>query len=122
VLASRLCASGCAAQSRDEASHIAEHHLVSLPDEGSEDVFADRIAPEMVGAVAAWEGVGVEIHPVWLRASREVIAAVANSLAVQTQTALETRAVHPSGRVKIDGRPRPRFFYFAHAEILSNFV
>jgi hypothetical protein len=51
-----------------------------------------------------------------------VIAAVANSLAVQTQTALETRAVHPSGRVKIYGRLRPRSFDFAHTEMLSNFV
>ena len=118
----RVVMSGGASQSGHQPSDLAQNHFVALADEGSENVLADRVAPEVIGAVAAREGGRVKVYPVRLRASGKVIAAVPDSLAVQPQAALQTRAVHASGRVKIDGGSRSRLCCFAHTEMLSNDV
>lgn len=114
--------SGGASQSGDEPSYLTQYHLVTLADEGSQNVFADRVAPEVVGAVAAWESGGIQIYPVRLRASGEMIAAETNSLAMQPQAALQTRAVHSSGGMKINRGARSRLSCFVHAEKLSKDV
>jgi hypothetical protein len=118
----RAVMSGGASQSSHQASDLAEDHFVTLAYECSEDVLADRVAPEVIGAVAAGEGGGVEVYQVRLRASRTVIAAVADSFAVQPEAALQTRAVHTAGRVEINGGARSSLYCFVHPKIFSNDV
>lgn len=114
--------SGGVSQSGYEPTDLAQDHLVPLAYERGENVLADRVAPEVIGAVAAWEGGSVQVHPVGLGASGEVIAAVANLFSVQPEAAFQTGAIYTTGGVEVDGGVRSRLSCFSHVVTLSNRV
>jgi hypothetical protein len=51
-------------------------------------VLADLFTPKVIAAVTPWIARGVQIHPVFLRTTSEVIATVAHSVALERKTAL----------------------------------
>jgi hypothetical protein len=87
-----------------EQTERCEHMLISLAKEGGKDVLADAVPPEVISAVAAWEGGGVKVDPVCLRASGDAIAPRPKTEGAQRQTPLQSVQIHSAGGLEINGR------------------
>ena len=95
---------GCSAPSEMgyEKAKRREHALISFSKEGSQDVLADSVPPEVISAVAAREGGGGEVDPVSLRAAGDAIAPLPESGGVQRETPFEAVQGHTSSGVEVD--------------------
>jgi hypothetical protein len=67
-----------------------------------EDVLADPLAPDVVAAVAARDGRRVQVHPVGVVATNDLIAAVPNALSFELETPFESIQVDAAGGVEVD--------------------
>ena len=90
-------------EARDEHPQRREHVLISLAQEGGQDVLADPVPPEVISAVAARERGGVEVDPVRLRTSGNAIPPRPDSGGPQRETPLEAVQVHSPGGLEVDG-------------------
>src|SRR5699024_5856527 len=79
-----------------------QYALVSLAQQGGQDVLADLVAPEMITAVAAWKAGGIEVDPVGLFTASDVVPAGAGACRAKPKAALESIEIYPDG-VEIDG-------------------
>jgi hypothetical protein len=82
-------------QRRDDA-------LVPLTQECGQNVFADPFAPQVIAAVAAGMGGGVEVDPVVLSSSGDAVAAGADALTPKPEASLQSVEVDTTGGVEID--------------------
>ncbi len=57
----------------------------------------------MIAAITAWQGAGVEIDPVRLRAARHPVPARCGTSGMELNGALEAVEVHAAERGEIDG-------------------
>ena len=82
-------------QRRDDA-------LVPLTQECGQDVFADSFAPQVVAAVAARVGGGVEVDPMILGSSRDAVASGRYSLTAKPEASLQTVEIDATRGVEVD--------------------
>jgi hypothetical protein len=78
------------------------YSLVAFPEERRENVLADLLSPKVIAAIAAGVARCVQIHPVFLRTAREMIAAFTHPVALERETALETSDIDPARQLEID--------------------
>jgi hypothetical protein len=72
-----------------------EDPFVSLAEQGGQDVLADPLAPEVIGAVAPGEVGGVEVHPVAVLASIDAESARADPLGAEPEASLQAVEIDP---------------------------
>src|SRR5215208_3519808 len=89
---------------RDQHPQRREHVLISFAEEGGQEVLADPVPPEVISAVAAREGGGVEVDPVRLRTAGDTITPCPESGGAQGETPLEAVQVHSPGGLEVNGR------------------
>jgi hypothetical protein len=82
-------------QRRDDA-------LVPLTQECGQNVFADSFPPQVIAAVAAGVGGGVEVDPMVLGSSRDAVASCAYSLTAKPEASLQTVEIDATRGVEVD--------------------
>ena len=82
-------------QRRDDA-------LVPLTQECGQDVFADSFPPQVIAAVAAGMGGGVEVHPVVLGSSGDAVPSGGYALTAKPETSLQTVEIDATCGVEVD--------------------
>jgi hypothetical protein len=76
--------------------------LVPLTQECGQNVFADPLTPQVIAAVAAGVGGGVEVDPVILSSSGDAVAADADALTAKPEASLQTVEIDATRGVEVD--------------------
>ncbi len=82
-------------QRRDDA-------LVPLTQECRQNVFADSFPPQVIAAVAAGVGGGVEVDPMVLGSSRDAVTSCGYSLTTKPEASLQTVEIDAPSGVEVD--------------------
>lgn len=101
-----------------QAAEGHEHPLITLAEQGRQDVLAELVAPQMVAAITAGQARGVEIHPVGVVASCNAIAAGSDAPALKSKAALEAAVIDGNGG-EVDGGVRHRVSRLTDAPKIS---
>ena len=82
-------------QRRDDA-------LVPLTQECGQNVFADAFPPQVIAAIAAWVGGGVEVDPMILGSSGDAVPSRGYSLTAKPKASLQTVEIDATSCVEVD--------------------
>jgi hypothetical protein len=79
-----------------------DHPLVTFPQECGEDVFADLLAPEVIGAVTAGKVTGVQVDPVGLDPTFHPISPGPDAVRTKPKAPLQAARIDTGG-VEVHG-------------------
>ena len=100
--AERVNALGRRFHALEQRTERTNDRVIALAKKGGEDVLADPIPPEVIAAVAARNGRGVQVDPVIVVAAYHMVSAFADPSSLELEASFQPVQVNAAGPLEID--------------------